>query len=235
MTVTPEDLCAFADSQLPPDEAARIGALVEADPALRRRVDRMRAAAAALKGAFDGVLKEDVPPALAALVAAPRRAATPPRAWRGPPVWAAAMAACLLVAFGLGRLSAPSPDIVAAADGRVAAAGALARALDRTPSGAETATVRIDLSFTDADGGHCRMFRTSGKTPLSGLACGRASDWRIVALTEGADAGKRGYALAAGDLSPSIAMEASARRIGDPLDAAQERAAIAAGWRAEAR
>jgi hypothetical protein len=30
-------------------------------------------------------------------------------------------------------------------------------------------------------------------------------------------------------------MEASARRIGDPLDAAQERAAIAAGWRAEAR
>jgi hypothetical protein len=79
------------------------------------------------------------------------------------------------------------------------------------------------------------MFRTSGATPLAGLACGRASDWRIVALTEGAETGKRGYALAAGDLAPAIALEAAARRVGDPLDAAQERAAIAAGWRAGAR
>ncbi|MFK4874007.1 anti-sigma factor family protein [Novosphingobium sp. ZW T3_23] len=64
MSVTPEELMALADGELPPEEAARVAAAVAADPALARRLEAERALRSALRGHLEPVAQEPVPDAL---------------------------------------------------------------------------------------------------------------------------------------------------------------------------
>jgi hypothetical protein len=64
MSVTPEELMALADDELPPEEAARVAAAVAADPVLARRLDAERALRSALRGHLEPVAQEPVPDAL---------------------------------------------------------------------------------------------------------------------------------------------------------------------------
>ncbi len=231
MTVSDETLSAYADGMLSGEEAERVAAAIDADPALHERVARMRAATATLRAAFDSVIDEPIPERFTALLAAPGEKrgvviAFPRRQERA--FWAAAAAACLALAFMGGRMSTPSAPIVTA-DGRLAASGALVRALNTQASGAEGA-IQITLSFAADTGDYCRVFRLSGKAPAEGLACGARDDWTIVALTEAASE-REGYVQAASGTSHVILDLAAQRRAGDPLDADAERGAIRSGWR----
>ena len=97
MELSDETLMAFADGALAPEEAARVAAAVDADPALARKLDRMRRSADALKQAFAGQLDIEPPQNLQDVFkAAPQRGAKIiafPRAVRAPASWITAAAA----------------------------------------------------------------------------------------------------------------------------------------------
>ncbi|MBL8551030.1 MAG: hypothetical protein JNJ73_13675 [Hyphomonadaceae bacterium] len=225
-----ERLMAFADGMLDADEHRRIEVALAADPVLAAKVARMKRVAADLRGAFAGQLDLEVPPRLQALVA-PKPAGNVVRfparmrrqAWLG-----LAAAACLGLAFVAGR--ATSPELMRTDPTRgLIARGALQQALDARPSGGgASGGVAIALSFADQAGGHCRVFELEAN---AGLACGERGDWRIVALTEAAPSRAGEVVQAAGAIPDAILHAADERRAGDPLDAAGERAAIAARWR----
>lgn len=73
MSVTREELMAYADGELAGADAARIEAALSADPALAREVAAHRALRARLKGQLDPVRDEPVPDALSAMIAAAAR------------------------------------------------------------------------------------------------------------------------------------------------------------------
>src|SRR3546814_6659225 len=57
MTITPEEIAAFADGQMEGDAKARVAAAVAADPQLARQVEAHRALAARLAGHFAPILE----------------------------------------------------------------------------------------------------------------------------------------------------------------------------------
>jgi anti-sigma factor RsiW len=61
MSVTREELAAFADGELEPARAAEVAALVEGDPALAAQVQAHRALKERLGGPFAPILAATVP------------------------------------------------------------------------------------------------------------------------------------------------------------------------------
>ncbi len=70
MTVSPEELAAFADGELPPERAEQVAAEVAADPHLARQVKSHRALRGLLSSHYDPIAAKPVPDRLAALLAA---------------------------------------------------------------------------------------------------------------------------------------------------------------------
>ncbi|MEQ1619724.1 MAG: hypothetical protein ABL883_15425 [Terricaulis sp.] len=234
MSISEETLMAFADDELSAEEAQRVAAALDADPALVLKLDRMRRAKAALEGAFGGQLDLETPARLLAPFANPPRAsasilAFPQGARR--PLYALAAAACAALVFLVGRASVGDGAVMfARADGVIVAWGDLDKALDAQAAGANAgARIQIAMSIPDEGGGYCRVFRLEAST---GLACGEAGEWRIDALAASNGAtDASGYATAAGALPAIIQDAANQRRAGDPLDADAERRAMREGWR----
>lgn len=241
MTVTREQIAAYADGELSGEELARVEAAIAADPALAKEVASHRLLKATLGSHFAPILDAPVPERLteaarggagggAAEVvdfAAERdkrqerrsgvsRRSVPRWAWAAVP----ALAASLALAVVLTRPGAPGPGY---ADAQ------LASALDdqlvaSQPAGAQT---RVLLSFADKQGDLCRAFAGAAK---SGIACRDDRGWRI-AKTLGGGAAEMGEYRQAG--SPDAALMAAAQDMaaGPALDATQELAAKAKGWR----
>ena len=229
--MTDERLMAYADGEGDAAERAAVEQAIAADPALAERVAAQRARRERRRAAVAPVLSEPLPQRLldAARGAAPViDLATERSKRRWQPVHWGAIAASLCLGLLVGRLWQPVvPDAALALTGEVAAAaGPLARALEATPSGPESAA---RLSFIDRDGRYCRAFALGAQ---AGLACRAAEGWRIEALAS-ADAGASGqtYRQASSALPPAVLAAIDARIAGPALDAAAERAAIAAGWR----
>jgi hypothetical protein len=230
MSIPDETLMAFADGALPPAEAERVLAALEADPALAERVALLADGRRIAAGAFAAVLAEPVPARLlaAAGAAAPAvaldvRPAAPAndnraRGWR---ITALAAAASLLVGAFLGSrlpLDAPAPGapllpprLVAALDG---AAG---------PGVTVTATHLVE------DGQYCRRFAMAEpEGALLGLACREPAGWRLrVAVARGAGGA---FQPASGE-DPVIAEVLERLGAGPALDPAAEAQARQRGWR----
>ncbi|MDE2563289.1 MAG: zf-HC2 domain-containing protein [Sphingomonadales bacterium] len=239
MTVTREQIAAYADGELSGEELARVEAAIAADPALERQVASHRLLKATLGAHFAPILDAPVPDRLVEAVrggaaetnggaevvdfaaARDRREERKPRSlprW----TWAAvpALAASLALAVVLTRPGAPGPGY---ADAQLAAA--LDNQLVATqPANAPT---RVLLSFADKRGELCRTFAGADK---SGIACRDDRGWRI-ARTLGGGAAEMGEYRQAG--SPDAALMAAAQDMaaGPALDAAQEQAAKTKGWR----
>lgn len=235
MTITHEELAAFADGELPDERAAQVAAAVDADPALAREVEAHRALRAQLSGHFAPVLDAPVPDRLSAMLqadAAPEQAVvtdlsaarerrqakrTIPRwSWIAGPALAASLA--LVVLFPRGE-----------ADNAGYAGTSLAAALDSTlvAEQAPDADTRILLSFRDAQGEFCRAFsRSEG----SGIACRDEQGWRIEAQGEGSAGSQTEYRMAGAD-EASILAHAQDMAQGPALDAQEEAAARSRGWR----
>jgi len=234
-----EELMAFADGQLDDAQMREIAPLVASDPAMAAEVERLRAGTAALRGAFRGQLELETPARLREVVAkAPAsNVAILKRRPAQAPIWAAAAAAaaCLVVGLGIGRGFGGADSLFEmGADHALVAASDLRGALENSPSGSGVGEVRVALTFPEANGGYCRVFRidrTAGAA-TAGLACKAVNDWTVVALGEaGSTASHGAMAQAGGDIPEAVLQAAANRQGGDALDANAEAAALRAHWK----
>jgi anti-sigma factor RsiW len=202
IAISDEDLMRFADGELSPAAAGAIHERLPHDAELRRRLDVFLVTRAPVAAVFNEVLAEPVPERLIAAVmrTAPAvRSAPSPIGWTErlramledavaalapahlSPAFAAGLTAAVLtsgtVGWLAGRASAPAPMITASAAGLVAS-GALAHALEATPSetpyAGDRATIVPVMSFATETDGVCREYRimrTDAGPDYAGLAC----------------------------------------------------------------
>ena len=230
MTISREDLAAYADGELDAARHEEVRAAVEADPELAAEVEAHLKLKRQLSAHFAPITEGPVPSRFADLLrpepapvadfasAREKRHRRPGVHWG----WIAgpALAASLALAVFLPR-GGKAPD------GYVGAQ--LASVLDqqlvaRQPAEADT---RILLSFRDRQGQYCRAF--AGKAQ-SGIACRDAEGWRLRAAGEGAAAQQGDYRMAGGDAAGILA-QAQDMAAGPALTAAEEAAAREQGWR----
>jgi len=232
--VTDETLFAWLDGELDAQQAARVAAEVAADPVLSQHVAEHRATEARLKHAFDGLLATPVPERLSEAVRAPEivdfaavRRSRDGRAAVSLPRWAA-LAATLAVGIFAGTMVPRGTDApVELQDGKVYAAAALDDALDTDLASAPTGDVRIGLTFRDGRGAICRSFT---ETAASGLACRSGERWQVRGLFAAPEGQAAAYRMAAG-ADPNLAALIDSTIVGEPLNADQEKAVQASGWR----
>lgn len=167
----------------------------------------------------------------ASSLATGRSAANAPR-W----AWGAIAASLLVGVFG-GRLVLPPAAEVAGADAASRLPAAVASALDTQLASTQRADapVRIGLSYRSKNDELCRSY-TVPRTGAAGIACHDGGGWQPRLWTR--DAGAPAAAPAADAmrtastaLPPAVLRTVDDEAAAPPLDAAQEREAMARGWR----
>ncbi len=228
MSVSSEQLAAYADGEVDDVNAVRIRRAIAADPALAQQLAQLTAVRELLTARFDRVLAEPVPERLTAPIDAAAKIvslrdvrAARQSAWQRPQFRfgaGAAIAATLVIAVLVGR---PASTPSGYADGQLAAA------LDGVSSG-QTAPdgTRLLLSFRTNNGSACRGF--AGKA-ASGIACHDDQGWKLEATGAGGRQQTTQYRQA-GSADAAIMAAAQDMATGPALDAAAEQAARMAGW-----
>lgn len=232
MTISPEDIAAFADGELSGEREAQVAAAVKADPELAQQVERHMALKATLTGHYAPVLGQPVPNRLAAMLAEPYQAGVvdfaaarekresrrllPHWGWIAGPALAASLAlAVFLPGQGAGAPAYADTQLAAVLDERLVAGQSQAE---------ET---RVLLSFRSEEGRYCRAFSGSAG---GGIACHDDEGWKLEAVRKGSEGALTDYRMAgAGDAEIlGLAQDMAA---GPALDAEAEKAARAHGWR----
>ncbi|MDP9422041.1 MAG: anti-sigma factor [Pseudomonadota bacterium] len=228
-----EEFFAWLDGELDDEAAARVAAVVAADPELAAKADQHRQLAAEMRGAFSPVIEgSGSPPRFEAAEVIDFGAKASERvrrqSWLGVRQLAA-MAASLALGLAIGiQFVGRADSPIAVQGGRLVAAAGLDLALDTQLASAPGADMtRIGLTFRDAGGRICRSFSDAS---ASGLACREGDSWHIQGLYPTAEGQRGNYRMAAG-AEPRLASLIDETIKGDPFDAAQERAARQQGWR----
>lgn len=247
-------LMAWADGQLPPDQAAALEAAIERDADLAMRAALMQPTRSMVREAWDAELAETpVPAALQDTVQAmvahdrarrARAAAEPAPRPRATPGWRAqlagwfsgfalpgAVAASVLfgaVGYWFGQAAPHAPGGAQLAAG-AAAPATLAALLDRLPSGEQAtldgAALAMVASFRDQQGRLCRDFSLAGQGSAPLEGLAcRGHDGAWNLAYAALAPVDQGYQPA----GPASALESYLAAIGagQPLDAAAERAAL---------
>lgn len=238
-----EVLMAYADGELPADEAATLEARLSEDADLAARVQVFSASAAALQGLKHADTPATMPAGLeqalrarvaSAAVDAPAMVAADPVPagnvvafpQRRVPLWTGALAATVALAVGLG-----AGLLAGKGTGPSGGADPVFAALDSLPSGeattlADGSELRMVASFNSSDGALCREYEQIGQNATGQLtvSCRDQGAWvpqLVVAL-----GGAEGYAPAsAPELLDLYYMQSEA---GSVLPPEEERAALAA-------
>jgi hypothetical protein len=245
MTFSDEVLMAYADGELDTATREQVQDAINKDPEIARRVASHRALRDALRSSFDPVLGERVPdrlitaararshePAESRVVPLFRNRA-PVRPW---PRWAALAASFVLGALALQfGTSLRKPGSLTEHNGQLLASGALEQALSNQLAGPQTgqAPVQIGVSFRSKSGHYCRTFELRETTPLGGLACNEAGNWKLEILARGdvAPANNPEYRPAGSPLPPAVLRAVNDNIVGDPMDAQAEASARDHQWR----
>jgi hypothetical protein len=251
-SVSDETLMAYADGELDDAEARVIGRAIQSDPALAARLQVFRITGRSLAPHFDGVLAGDPPASmLEAIRNAPVGRVPPPPSLlaslrgfldgfgRGSSPWPAiaGIAAGVLIGAAATQLvgqGGPAESFLTVeADGRIFAAGELARVLETVPSApADERTLGATSTFESIDDRFCRLYRALKQT---GLACRNApGDWQVLAMAEAsAGAGQNEYGPSGGSGSSAVADLANQLMKSEAaLDPGTEAALIARKWEA---
>nr|WP_137677367.1 transcriptional regulator [Parerythrobacter lutipelagi] len=254
MTVTREELAAFADGELEAAEHARVSKALAADPDLRHQLEVHRQLKTVLAAHYDPILEQHVPETL---IEAVRRTAPAPdetemtepetaevvsfaearaardeqieglEAKRRLPRWsyiAGPALAASLVAVAVFSLRG-GPESPATGD---YADAQLASVLNDqlVAEQGQTANTRILLSFRDKGDRFCRAF--SGES--AGIACRDNSGWQLQRIGASGEAQSTDYRQA-GASDANLLEAAQGMAKGAALDAEAEAAAKEAGWR----
>ena len=229
MTVSPEQLAAYADGELDEITAAHVRRAIEDNPALAQELAKLSELRSMLAARFDPILAEPVPERLhqpikgaAKVVNLADVRSARQKLWQRPQFRlgaGAAIAASLVVAVLVGGRGGTPQGY---ADRQLAAA------LDTSLSG-ETAPdgTRMLLSFRDSTGAACRGYAAAAN---SGIACHDDHGWKLKALGAAGKQQTTQYQQAG---SPDAAIMAAAQDMaaGPAFDTAAEDAARKAGWR----
>lgn len=238
MSITPEELAAFADGELSGADEARIAAAVEAEPELAARVAAHRALKQRLAGHFAPILEQPVPDRLSRLLAPTEtaretqtdgivdfaaakarveaRRRLPAWSWGGAAIAASLVAATLFVMRGE---EAPQERY---------AGVRLASALDTQLAASQPrdADARILLTFRNDAGEYCRAY---SETDASGIACHDSNGWRLEAVGKGGAAQNTEFRMAGSESEVLAAAQEMA--VAGALSADEEAAARKNGWR----
>ncbi len=234
MTVTREQVMAYLDGELPPEESVHVQAALAADAGLRAEYERQKALAQTLQNAFAPVLDAPLPDRLLqatrhrSMVDSIRNLFVVHPFGVSSSIAGAAVAAGLLL--GIFVVPHERGDYANGSDGLVARAG-LAQALDTqlASNQGRSARITVGISFRDNDDRYCRTF-TAGHS--AGIACHAGEEWRVKALAPANLPGAEGsYRMAAGEMPDAIRDAAAAMMHGPALDAAEEAKARAGGWK----
>lgn len=237
MTITPEELAAFADGELTGADKERVAAAIARDESLARQLEAHRALKARLAGHFAPVLEQPIPDRLTQMltnntkdepgaanvidfaVAREERAAKRRLpAWG----WGGAVAASIAAVVMFSTYSAErDPGYASTQIAQMLDAQTIAE----QPAGSDK---RVLLSFRNRDGEFCRAYNAAGE---GGIACRDAKGWRLEAIGKGEAGGKAQYRMAGGDVE--ILEIAQEMAVGEALDGEGEIAARKAGWRAK--
>jgi hypothetical protein len=227
MTISRDELAAFADGELDAARSAEVAEAVAADATLQAQVDAHCALRAKLGTHFAPIHDEPVPKRLSALLvshtdtiisftaAKDRRDRRIPRwSWIAAPALAASLALAVFLPRGAGDNYAT---------------GALAGALEGqlVASQDADAPTRILVSFRNEKGSYCRAFVGEAQ---SGIACRDDHGWRLAKMAPGMPQKSGDYRMA-GSPAAEVLERAQALTNGPALDATQEQAAKARGWR----
>ncbi|MXO60251.1 anti-sigma factor [Altererythrobacter salegens] len=229
MSVSPEELAAFADGELAEPRRSQVAAEVAQDEALAEEVRRHTELKAMLGAHFAPVLDQAVPDHLVqtlgggeAKVADLATARQGREAKRGIPRWGwiagPALAASLALAVFLPRGGSghyAGDEVAAALDGQLVATQGVVE------------PVKVLVSFRDRDGDYCRAF--SG-VAQSGIACRDETGWKLEYEGEGHSWNGTEYQMA-GSGNADLLAKAQEMAAGPALDAAGEEEAKAKGWR----
>ena len=232
MTITPEDIAAFADGELSDERQEEIAAAVAADPGLAWQVNQHKALKAMLAEHYAPALDQPVPDRLTAMLAQPQQADVadfaaarerretrrrlPHWGWMTGPALAASLALALF-------LPGTNDEREVYADKQLAAVLEDTLVASQLPA-EET---RVLLSFRTEEGRYCRAFSGSAG---GGIACRDDEGWRLEVLGEGSEGATTDYRMAGASDGELLAL-AQEMASGTALDADGERAAQAQGWR----
>jgi len=224
-----ETLNAFVDGELPPQEMARIAALLESQPELKAYVLKQEQLRAALR--FEEILRQPPP---SRLVEAAQQAPVSWQ-WRLQAVLGrrfvlrslAPAAAALLAGLIIG--TATSGGDLVLSHGQMLARGNLAQALDTklASSGYSGEGPHIGISFRDRGGRDCRTFASGNQ---AGLACHQDGDWVISALAAQSPEAGGTYRMAGSEMPDAVRRAVEISIQGTPFDAIGEAEARANGW-----
>lgn len=225
MTISETTIAAYVDGELSQPERAAVEAAAKADPSVAARLQAAQALRERLAEAYAPILGEPAPEAVMQLLATsndrqPRRHL---RMW-------GAIAASWLVAgvIGAASVQALRPAPYVQGTNGLEAGRRLSRDLAGLASGEASASgVRVVFSFRKSDA-YCRAFVRGAD---SGVACKEGEAWRLATLVQGAPQATTAYRQAASSLPEPVLAFVDAQMVGERLDAEQEGAARAAGWR----
>ncbi|MDB5707221.1 MAG: anti-sigma factor [Sphingomonas bacterium] len=235
-----EAVFAYIDGELEGGERARIEAAIAADPALQAMVAKHLALANRLHRAFSTVLDAPVPEAVSAAAKpgaevvslATERSRREKRrfAWDGSH-WAAMAATLVAGVVGGVVFSGGHGRPVSEQDGQLVVSGRIELALNTQLASTQSAKapVRIGLTFRNHGGAICRSFVAD---VAEGVACREGKSWQLQGLLARENAGVGEYRMAA---SSRTAVLVDQLIVGEVLDQAQERAALAKDWSSSKR
>ncbi len=229
MTITSEQLAAFADGELDEMTAARVRRAVEADPALASELEQVTQLRAILAARFDPVLAQPVPEQLSGLIEDAAKVvnlgdarSARQKFWQRQEI-----------RFGGGLAVAASLALVVLVVGRNAqpadyAGTQFAMVLDDTLSG-QTAPdgTKLLVSFRDNSGQACRGFTGNAG---SGIACRDDRGWKLKMSGAAASQSSTQFRQA-GSADAAIMAAAQEMADGPALDSSAEQAARADGWK----
>lgn len=233
MTVSPEEIAAFADDELPFARRAEVAAAIARDPALAAEVERHRRLKATLSAHFAPILDAPVPASLRALLeperpgnvvdlAAARKTRVGRLGWQRWGSWIVAPALAASLVLLLMRPGGETPR-----EGY--ASGQLASALDTqlVATQSSAAPTRMLLSFRDEAGQLCRAYAGAAG---AGIACRETRGWKLRHTTAAGRADATAYRQAGSSDSGILAL-AQEMASGPALDAEDEASARRKDWR----
>jgi hypothetical protein len=248
MSWSDDRLSAYLDGELPPAEMEQLARDLAADNVLRARLERLTAANRAFLAAASAIDAAPMPKKAEALLAGDGKAEGRIIAFRPRRIAAfvmehraiAAGLVCAAAVYGLSVAALPgqAPDIPAS--GVIASTSPLHRALERNASG-ETVQLAGGIAMTPAltflttDDMYCRQYElASGAGTASGIACRDGRGWRVqVASFSPGSIGQGDYQTAASGRSAALEAFIDANISGQPLNADEEKAVAARGWRGQ--